>query len=401
MNRRSHTLLILVLGSFTAIGPFSIDMYLPGFPAIARDLGTDISHVGLSLTSYFIGISLGQLGYGPLLDKYGRKKPIIAGLILYILAAIGCGLSPSIQWLVVMRFILATGACVGIVASRAIVRDLFPLNEVARVFSTLMLVLSISPLLAPSVGAYVADAFSWRYIFAVLAIIALIMLGAVIRYLPESHPGDRSISLHPVTQARRYLSVFREPTFFAYGLASAAASAGLFAYIADSPFVFMNLFGLTERQFGFIFSLSACAVIGASQMNRLWLRKRSSKAISIRAIIAQSSVALLLLLSVVAGAPPLILYVFLVCYLAGLGSLSPNTTAVAIGPFTSNAGTASALMGSMQMAAGAIGSTLVSTFHDGTARPMAGVLLFASVTSLGLQMSYRKRARSTPPAGVS
>jgi DHA1 family bicyclomycin/chloramphenicol resistance-like MFS transporter len=400
VNRRSHNTLILVLGAFTAIGPFSIDMYLPGFPAIARDLGTDISHVGLSLTSYFIGISLGQLGYGPLLDKYGRKKPIIAGLILYVIAAVGCGLAPSIQWLVVMRFMLATGACVGIVASRAIVRDLFPLNEIARIFSTLMLVLAVSPLLAPSVGAYVA-VFSWRYIFVILALIAVAILAAVFYLLPESRHGDRTISLHPATLSRTYLAVLKEPTFFAYGCASAAASAGLFAYIADAPFVFMNLFGLTEREFGIIFSLSACGVIGASQLNRLWLKKRTSKAISFVAVILQSAVALLLLVAVITGAPPGLLYACLFFYLAGLGTLSPNTTAVAIGPFTSNAGTASALMGSMQMAAGAIGSSLVSYFHDGTARPMAAVLLFASITSLGLQWSYRSGRREQHDARMS
>lgn len=398
MSRRSHTNLILVLGSLTAVGPFSIDMYLPGFPAIARDLQTDIAHVGWSLTSYFVGISLGQLGYGPLLDKFGRKKPVIVGLVLYILAAAGCGLSPSIQWLVAMRFVLAVGACVGIVATRAIVRDLFPLKEVAKIFSTLMLVLGVSPILAPSVGAYVADFLGWRYIFVVLAVIAAAILAAVVKLLPESRPGDRSVSLRPAPLTRAYAGVLREPTFFAYGLASAAASAGLFAYIADSSFVFMNLFGLTERQFGLIFSMSACGVIGASQLNRIWLRKRTSKEISIVAIIFQSSVAMLLVIFVLAGVPATGIYILLFCYLAGLGSLSPNTTAIAIGPFTSHAGTASALLGSMQMAAGALGSSLVSYFHNGTALPMAVLLLAASLGSLGLQVGYRRRSRRAIPA---
>ncbi len=392
MKSRSHTRLILILGSLTAVGPFSIDMYLPGFPAIARDLQTDIAHVGWSLTSYFIGISLGQLGYGPLLDKFGRKKPVIVGLVLYILAAAGCGFSPSIQWLVAMRFVLAVGSCVGIVATRAIVRDLFPLNEVARIFSTLMLVLGVSPILAPSAGAYVADFLGWRYIFALLAVLATAILVGVVYLLPESRPGDRSISLRPVVLTRTYAGVFREPTFFAYGLASAAASAGLFAYIADSPFVFMNLFGLTERQFGLVFSMSACGVIGASQLNRLWLRKHTSMEISRVAIIFQCIVAMLLVIFVLTGVPPTGIYILIFCYLAGLGSLSPNTTAIALGPFTSHAGSASALLGSMQMAAGAIGSSLVSYFHNGTAVPMTVLLLCASLGSFGLQFGYRMKS---------
>lgn len=399
MNRKGHLRLILVLGSLTAVGPFSIDMYLPGFPAIARDLQTDIAHVGWSLTSYFIGISLGQLGYGPLLDKFGRKKPVIVGLVIYILAAAGCGLSPSIHWLVAMRFMLAVGSCVGIVATRAIVRDLFPLNEVARIFSTLMLILGVSPILAPSAGAYVADFLGWRYIFAVLGVIASLILVGVVRLLPESRPGDRSISLRPAVLVRRYAGVFREPTFFAYGLASAAASAGLFAYIADSPFVFMNLFGLSEQQFGLVFSMSACGVIGASQLNRLWLRKRTSMEISRIAIVFQCAVALLLVVFVLTDVPPGGFYVLIFCYLAGLGSLSPNTTAIALGPFSSHAGSASALLGSMQMAAGAIASSLVSLFHNGTAMPMAIMLLGASLASLGLQFGYQMRTAGQIPSG--
>jgi DHA1 family bicyclomycin/chloramphenicol resistance-like MFS transporter len=390
MNRKQHNILILVLGSLTAIGPFSIDMYLPGFPAIARDLQTDISHVALSLTSYFIGISIGQLAYGPLLDRYGRKKPVVAGLLIYIVAAFGCGLAPTIHWLVAMRFVLAIGSCVGIVAARAIVRDLFPINEMARIFSTLMLVLGISPIIAPTVGAYVADIYSWRLIFAVLAAIAIFILYAVIRYLPESRPADASISLRPLQILREYVGVVKNREFITYGLASAAASGGLFAYISDAPFMFMNLFGLTDKQFGWVFGLSACGVIGASQLNRFVLRTRSSKEISIVAVVGQSVVTAMLVAGVVAGIPPVGIIILIVGFLVGLGFLSPNTTAMAIEPFTRNAGTASALMGSMQMAAGALGSALVSYFHDGTALPMAALLMASSLVSFALQMGYRR-----------
>lgn len=396
MNSKQHNILILVLGSLTAIGPFSIDMYLPGFPAIARDLQTDIGHVALTLTSYFVGITTGQLVYGPLLDRYGRKPPLTAGLLIYIAAAIGCAFAPTIEALVVLRFVLAIGACVGIVAARAIVRDLFPIEEIARIFSTLMLILGISPIIAPTVGAYVAATFSWRFIFVVLAGIGVVILFGILRYLPESRAGDRSLSLHPFRIGREYGSVLNERTFIVYGLASAAASCGLFAYISDAPFVFMTLFGLTEREFGWMFGLSACGVIGASQLNRIALRRWGSRDISVVAVGGQCLFASVLVSAAIIHVSFPVFVVLIVGYLVCLGFLSPNTTAIAMEPFTRTAGTASALLGSMQMAAGALGSALVSVFHTGTALPMAGVLLVAAVGSVLLQMSHgaaQKRER--------
>lgn len=394
MTRSQRLILILVLGALTAVGPFSIDMYLPGFPAIARDLRTDIAHVALSLTSYFIGISVGQLGAGPLLDRFGRRKPLIIGLLLYIVAAIGCGLSPDIHWLVAQRFLLALGGCVGIVGARAIVRDLFPVNEIARVFSTLMLVLGVSPILAPSVGAYVAEAYSWRLIFAVLAAIAAIVLLAVVRLLPESRAADRSVSLHPFSMTRNYFGVLRHPMFLAYGIASASASAGLFAYISDSPFVFMQLFGMTEQEFGLAFSLSAVGVIGASQVNRAVLRRWSSARIAMVSASVQCVAGLVMVVSVLTGLHPAGFFGAMFCYLICVGFLSPNATALAMEPFTSFAGTASALMGSMQMIAGAVGSSLTSWFHDGTALPMTILLMVSPVVSFAVQVMYR--SWSTP-----
>jgi DHA1 family bicyclomycin/chloramphenicol resistance-like MFS transporter len=317
------------------------------------------------------------------------------GLVIYILAAAGCGLSPSISWLVLQRFFLALGSCVGIVAARAIVRDLFPVHEVAKVFSTLMLVLAISPIIAPSVGAFVADTFSWRLIFAVLAAIAGVILYGVTRYLPESKHADTSVSLHPVQIARDYSRLLKEPAFVAYGLASAAASAGLFAYISDAPFVFMTLFGFNEQQFGFVFSVSAAGVVGASQLNRLWLRRRNSGTISFSSVLAQCVVGGILMASVLLSAPVSIVLIVIIGYLVCIGFLSPNTTALAIEPFSKNAGAASALMGSAQMAAGALASALVSALHTGTAVPMAGILTASAVGSLGVQAWYRRHLHRT------
>jgi MFS transporter, DHA1 family, multidrug resistance protein len=390
---RPRRLLIVLLGSLTAIGPFSIDMYLPGFPAIARDLGTDISHVTLTLTSYFVGISLGQLVYGPLLDRFGRRRPLLAGLVIYVVASAGCGLSPTLPWLVAMRFLMAAGACVGIVAARAVVRDLFPASEVAKVFSTLMLILGISPIIAPSVGATVTDTIGWRYIFAILGLIGSLIAFSVFRFLPESRGSDRSVSLHPFDTAATYVRIFRHPVFFAYACASAATSAGLFAYISDSPFVMMNLFALSEHQFGLVFSLIGLGIIGASQLNRLWLARQGSARIAWTAVRVQIAVGLLLLAGVVTGLGPAAVIGLLFFYFVGNGFLSPNTTALGIEPFPALAGSAAALMGSMQMAASALGSASVGFFHNGTAVPMAGVLVASSAASFALQAIHARRQR--------
>lgn len=388
MTRKQHTVLLLVLGSLTAVGPFSIDMYLPGFPAIARDLQTDMASVALTLTSYFIGISTGQLVYGPLLDRYGRKPPLIAGLVVYVAAAIGCALAPSIQLLIGLRFLLALGASVGIVAARAIVRDLFQVEEIARIFSTLMLVLGISPIIAPSVGAVVAETYGWRWIFVVLAGIGTVILYGVIRRLPETRKADTTFALRPSHIVRSYVRVIGEPTFVVYALASAAASCGLFAYIADAPFVFMKLYDLSEREFGVTFGLSACGVIGASQLNRLILRRYGSRIISLYAVSGQCMFAGALVFAAQSLAPLAVVITLIVGYLVCLGFLSPNTTALAIEPFSRGAGTASALLGSMQMAAGALGSAVVSWFHTGTALPMASALTAAATGSLLLQIAH-------------
>jgi DHA1 family bicyclomycin/chloramphenicol resistance-like MFS transporter len=255
-----------------------------------------------------------------------------------------------------------------------------------------MLVLAISPIVAPSVGAFVADTFSWRLIFAVLAAIAVLILFGVIRYLPESKAPDEAVSLYPRRIANDYVRLLKEPAFVAYGLASAAASAGLFAYISDSPFVFMTLFGLNEQQFGLVFSLSAAGVVGASQINRLWLRKMGSNHISIYSAAMQCIVGGILVVCAFLGAPVSMVLSVVIGYLVCVGFLSPNTTALAIEPFTKNGGAASALMGSAQMTAGAIGSALVSALHTGTALPMAGILAASAIGSLGVQVWYRRWA---------
>lgn len=398
IERKQKKTILLVLGFLSAIGPLSVDMYLPGFPAIAADLKTDISHVALSLTSFFIGIAIGQIAYGPVMDRYGRKKPLIFGLLVYIAAALGCALASSIHSLIALRLLLALGGCVGMAGSRVVVRDLFSGSEIARALSMLMLVFGVAPIIAPTIGGLVVAALGWRFIFLILAAIATLVLIAVSRFLPESRGADTSISLHPKHAVLEYFKVFRDRTFLTPALASAATTAGFLAYISGSPFVYMKLLGFTETQFGWIYGANALGLIAASQINRMWLRSRSSTEVLYMATAAQFCVVTVLLTGILIGFNGKMATLGLIlCYLFCLGFVSPNAMALALQPFTRNVGSASALIGSLQMVAGASASGLVSYLHNGTAIPMVSVM--AGCAGISLMVLYGAAAWAKPEPG--
>lgn len=395
LTAKQHKMLVLVLGALSAVGPFSVDMYLPGFPAIATDFQTDTAQVTLSLTSYFIGISLGQLVYGPIMDRYGRRKPLLLGLLIYIVAAAGCALAPSVQILVGLRFFLALGACVGMAGSRAVVRDLFSGSEIARMLSMLMMVFGVAPIIAPTIGGLVVAALGWRYIFVVLASIAVLVFVAVRRFLPESKGPDPSVSLRPKNVVLEYAAVFKNRDFLVYTFSSAAAFGGFFSYISDSPFVYMKLLGFSETQFGWIYGANALGFIGASQFNRLLLRRYGSGKLLNGAVAAKLGLALLLLIGAIMGLLGRVGIITLVfCYLFCLGFVGPNAMALTLQPFTRNAGIAAALMGSLQMTAGASASALVSYLHNGTAVPMASMMFGCTAVSLAILILGEMHKRS-------
>src|SRR5215467_3681824 len=213
-NRKKNFYLILVLGLLSAIGPFSIDMYLPAFPDIAKGLHTTVAQVTLSLSSFFIGISAGQLIYGPLLERFGRKKPLYAGLCIYLLASIGCALAASVNALILLRLLQAVGGCVGMVAARAMVRDLFEVKENAKVFSMLMLVVAVSPIIAPTLGGYITSALGWRYVFVMLIIVDIIVIISAYFLLPESKRPDPNFSLRPGPILKNFSGVIAHPQFY-------------------------------------------------------------------------------------------------------------------------------------------------------------------------------------------
>ncbi|CAN5316851.1 multidrug effflux MFS transporter [soil metagenome] len=383
MKGKKKFVVILVLGSLSALGPFSIDMYLPGFIAIAEDLGTTTSEVSLSLSSFFIGISVGQLFYGPLLDRFGRKIPLFFGLGLYVFASISCAFSSSINSLIILRFLQAFGGCAGMVASRAIVRDFFQVDEIPKIFSLLMLVIAVSPIIAPTTGGFVTLHFGWQSIFIILACIGIITLLGVIFGMPVTRPGDSSVSLMPAPIIRGFRQIFIHPQFLTYAFTGAIAAAGLYAYIAGAPYVFMELYGVSATEFSWIFAIIAGGLIIASQVNTLLLRKYTSHKILKGALICQSVAGLLLVLCFISGFVNLYTTIFLIfIFLSCQGFAFPNSSALSIAPFISNAGRASALMGAVQLGIGAITSALVSILHNESAIPMAGVMAGCAVVSL-------------------
>lgn len=390
-NRNKKFYLILILGLLTAIGPFSIDMYLPAFPDIAKSLNTSVAQVMLSLSSFFIGISAGQLIYGPLLERFGRKKPMYVGLFIYLLASIVSAMATSVHSLIIFRGLQALGGCAGMVAARAVVRDLFEVKENARIFSMLMLVVAVSPIVAPTAGGYVTSLFGWRYVFAVLIAIDLFIIAGVYFLLPESKKPDPDFSLKTGAIFKNYAGIMKHPQFYTYALTGAIAYAGLYAYISGSPYLFMEIFRVNEKQYGWIFSTIAMGVISSSQVNNMALKKYSSEQIIKVATFCQSIIGIILAALALLGLSELyttILLIFL--FLCGQGFIFPNASALSLAPFPHSAGSASALMGAIQMSIGAAASALVSLLQNNTSFPMAGVMACCAIGAFSLFLLGRK-----------
>ena len=380
MSNKTYFFLILILGSLTALGPFSIDMYLPGFPAIAKDLHTTAAKVSLSLSGFFIGISAGQLLYGPLLDRFGRKKPLYIGLILYIFASIGCAFATDINNLIILRFVQAVGSCAATVASVAMVRDLFPVSDSAKVFSLLLLVVGASPMIAPTVGGYVTVAFGWQAVFVILTIMGVAILIATWLWLPDSYKPDTSLSLKPKPIVLNFIAVAAEPQFYTYALTGAIAFSGLFAYVAGSPLVFMEVFQVSGEVYGWIFSLLSIGFIGSSQLNTLFLNRFRSEQLVYTALIGQVIVSIIFLICALNGLLDLSLTITLIFFfLCCIGFVYPNAAALSLAPFSKNAGSASAIMGALQMGAGAAISVVISLFEVPSLVPMVAAMAIASL----------------------
>jgi DHA1 family bicyclomycin/chloramphenicol resistance-like MFS transporter len=388
MTRKEYSFTILVLGALCTVSPFSIDMYLPGFPAIAKDLNTSIDKVQLSLTAYLFGISAGQLLYGPLLDRFGRKLPLYIGITIYTIASLLCAITSSVEQLILMRFLQAVGGCAGLVSAQALVRDIFPVNKTAQAFSFLTLVVAISPMVAPTVGGYVTAAFGWHSVFVILAMLAALILFGAFFLLPDGKKADPTISLRPKSVLINFYTVLKQPQFQKYVLIGGISLAAPFAYIAASADVFMNIYHVSEREYGWIFALLAFAMIGSTQLNHFLLRKYKSEQIIKINLVCQTVVGIVMVTGTWLGwFSPVGLVAIMFVFFIGQGLTGPNSTALSLAPFVKHAGSAAALMGGFRMAMGGLVSAIVSLFHNGTPFPMVLGMFLCVITGLSVLMA--------------
>lgn len=384
--------LLLILGGLSAFGPLAIDLYLPAFPAMAQSFATSTEQIQLSLAAYFVGLALGQLFYGPVADRFGRRKPLIFGIALFTLATVACALAPSLEWLLLSRFAQALGGCAGMVVTRAIVRDLCSPIDSARVYSQLMLVMGVAPILAPLAGGWLMLLGGWQSIFIFLAIFSGIFGFLVFFRLPEtlSTDGPRSQLSSAIG---RYARLLREPEFMFHALTGGIAMAGIFAYIAGSPFIFIELYGVPAEHYGWLFGLNSAGFILSAQLNGRLLRRRTP--LQLLRMTTMLFMCSTLILSLIASLQtealwPLLVPLFLCMTTVAL--VIPNASACALAGQGHQAGVASALMGTLQFAIAGVVSALVGALHDGTALPMALMISLCGVGAVCMALLARRVA---------
>lgn len=390
-------LVIFTLGALSTISPFAIDMYLPAFGQIASDFGTTTAEVGLSLSTYFAGMALGPLIYGPLLDRYGRKKPLYMGLALFVLTSIGCVFAPNIDVLIWLRLFQALGGCAASVAAMSLVRDLFPPKDTAKIISLIILTIGVSPLLAPTIGGVVAAYLDWHWVFAFLAGIVGLILVLVLTVLPDGKPADPTVSLKPLPILKTFLSIYRNRTFATYLFAGGFSFCCLFIYVSGSPVIFMEIFHIKPEIYGLIFAGLSVGFIGSSQVNVFVNRRYTSKQILRVALSVQCVFILIFLLCAWSGwlnvwGTVVMLFLVLSC----LGFIGPNSSATAIGSLTRDIGSGSALMSFTQIGLATVVSAVVSGLKAQSLTPIVAVMALCALTGLAVLFLGERRGQAQP-----
>ncbi|MEQ1580782.1 MAG: multidrug effflux MFS transporter [Steroidobacteraceae bacterium] len=384
----------LILGLFTAAGPIGIDLYLPAFPAIQQTYAAETGQVQLTLVAFFVALAFGQLIYGPLADRFGRRGPLAFGFTVFLAASIGAALSTSISALIVWRFLQGIGACGGMVISRSIARDLGSGERVARLFSLTVLVLGVSPILAPSVGAALITVFPWKSTFWFMAGFATVALCVIAFALEETlAPANRAKDTLAAFVANGRLLV--DPHFLRPVLTGAFAQAGFFTYLAGSPAVLISLHGVSPTEYSLLFGLNAIALIGASQLSAPLLRRFPPGRIVGVVMSAYLVLALMLLTITLLHLDGLIITVALLFFItACLGGSFPIVAMQAIEHHPKAAGAASALMGAIQFGAGAVASIVLSALANGTALPLAATIAGCAILASAVHFIARRGARA-------
>ncbi len=400
MTSSEYRRLAVILGALTAVGPLAIDMYLPALPTIAREFGVDVASVQVSLAAYFAGIAVGQVLYGPFSDAVGRKPALSFGLIVFVVSSIGCGSADSVRTLVAFRFLQALGGCAPIVIPRAVVRDHFDQVGSIRMLSVLMLVMGLAPILAPLVGGQLLVNFGWRSVFWLLATYAVMWLILVSLFLPESLPVERRRRQPVRVVLTTYLRLLVDRTYICYVLSGALIFAGLLTYVSGSPYVFIELFHVSPERFGLYFGVNACGIMAASQSNR-WLATRveGRRILGVVLTVAMTA-SLVLLFDAYTGFGGFVgILVPLFFYISCHGFVLPNTTALAMAPHGHVAGSASALLGTIQFVLASVTGAVVSAFTNGTPVPLAAVIAGCGVAAFVSHLVGGRRSAASPLAG--
>jgi DHA1 family bicyclomycin/chloramphenicol resistance-like MFS transporter len=381
---RAPRFLPLILGTLTAFAPISIDMYLPGLPLIGDEFGVATASVQLTLVVFLIGLALGQLVYGPLADRYGRRGPLIAGCALYTIASVGIAIAPTLNVVIGLRLFQALGGCAGIVIARSIVRDWYDERDSARVYALLLLVTGLAPILAPIVGSVLLDSMGWRVIFWLLAGFGLFCLALALFALPESLPPERRTRTNLAASLGVYGALLRDRPFMGYALAGGLSFGGLFAYISGSSAVLIDGYGVSSTLYSLLFGVNAAGMVAAAQFNS-WLRDRFSSA-TVMAAATAAGAAMALLMALMALMNALLPFVLLPLFVAvaTTGLVSPNTAAAAMAPQGGRAGSASAMLGAIQFGVGASIGSLASVFSDGSAVPMGLIMACAAAATFAV-----------------
>ncbi|BCL31069.1 Bcr/CflA family multidrug efflux MFS transporter [Streptomyces aurantiacus] len=400
-TRRSVGLLVtLILGGLTAVPPLSMDMYLPALPDVTDALHASAATVQLTLTACLAGMALGQLAVGPMSDRWGRRRPLIAGLLVYILATAVCAVAPTIELLVAFRLLQGLAGAAGIVIARAVVRDLYDGVDMARFFSTLMLISGVAPILAPLLGGQVLRITDWRGVFYILTVIGIVLTAVVWRLLPETLPPERRHDGGTAEALRTMRGLLADRVFTGYMLTGGFAFAALFAYISASPFVVQEIYGASPQTYSVLFGVNSIGLVIVGQINGKILVGRVSldKVLAVGlAVITVASAALLLMSAGAFGEVGLFpVAAGLFVLMSAMSLCMPNTNALALMRTRHSAGSASALLGTSSFLVGAIATPLVGVAGEHTAVPMAVVQLACSLVAVGCFMAlcrpWRKQA---------
>jgi MFS transporter, DHA1 family, multidrug resistance protein len=391
--------LIVLMGVLQAFAPLSIDMYLPSMPLLEKVFHATTAQVQITLVTFLLGFALGQAVYGPITDRFGRKPPLYVSLTLFVASSAACALCKSVNALAFFRLLQAIGACGGAVVSRAMVRDLFPPIELRKIFSMLVLVLGVSPLISPFIGGYLLVWFGWKSIFFTQASLGVLMLIAMHFRLSESLAPENVRPLHMDHVTATYTHLLRDRTFLGASLVCGFSSAGMFAYIASAPFVFINIYKLPPQQFGWLFGIIAAGLIGASQVNG-----RMSHNIPLWKVLRVANIVQLVsgfavLATAAAGIGGMIgIFAPVFVYMCATGFVFPNGSAIAMMRHGNMAGTASALLGTNQFVIAAVTTIVLGFIDNSSAMPMAIVIAGCGVAATVLNfLTLGSRLDVAPP----